>query len=116
MFFKTASLVNDRWDMILDLSMLESKLLILILSQIRKVTRKLISSVSLSLGERLIDWQSAKWQLDGPTKESYFICLWIIPGAEKAMVPHSSTLAWKIPWTEEPDGLQSMGSLTVGHD
>ena len=30
---------------------------------------------------------------------------------EKAMAPHSSTLAWKIPWTEEPDGLQSMGSL-----
>ena len=35
---------------------------------------------------------------------------------EKAMAPHSSTLAWKIPWTEEPDGLQSMGSLRVGHD
>ena len=36
--------------------------------------------------------------------------------AEKAMAPHSSTLAWKIPWTEEPGGLQSMGSLRVGHD
>ena len=32
------------------------------------------------------------------------------------MAPHSNTLAWKIPWTEEPDGLQSMGSLRVGHD
>ena len=32
------------------------------------------------------------------------------PRAEKAMAPHSSTLAWKIPWTEEPGGLQSMGS------
>ena len=32
------------------------------------------------------------------------------------MAPHSSTLAWKIPWTEEPSGLQSMGSLRVGHD
>ena len=30
------------------------------------------------------------------------------------MTPHSSTLAWKIPWTEEPSGLQSMGSLRVG--
>ena len=29
---------------------------------------------------------------------------------------HSSTLAWKTPWTEEPGGLQSMGSLRVGHD
>ena len=35
---------------------------------------------------------------------------------EKAMAPHSSTLAWKSPWTEEPGGLQSMGSLRVGHD
>ena len=35
---------------------------------------------------------------------------------EKAMTPHSSTLAWKIPWMEKPDRLQSMGSLRVGHD
>jgi len=35
---------------------------------------------------------------------------------EKAMAPHSSTLAWKITWTEEPGGLWSMGSLRVGHD
>ena len=35
---------------------------------------------------------------------------------EKAMAAHSSTLAWKIPWTEEPGRLQSMGSLRVGHD
>ena len=32
------------------------------------------------------------------------------------MAPHSSTLAWGIPWTEEPGRLQSMGSLRVGHD
>ena len=35
---------------------------------------------------------------------------------EKAMATHSSTLAWKIPWTEKPGRLQSMGSLRVGHD
>ena len=34
----------------------------------------------------------------------------------KAMAPYSSTLAWKIPWTEEPRRQQSMGSLRVGHD
>ena len=34
---------------------------------------------------------------------------------EKAMAPHSGTLAWKISWTEEPGRLQSMGSLRVGH-
>ena len=35
---------------------------------------------------------------------------------KKAMAPHSSTLAWKIPWVEEPGRLQSMGSLRVRHD
>ena len=35
---------------------------------------------------------------------------------EKAMTTHSSTLAWKTPWTERPGRLQSMGSQTVGHD
>ena len=35
---------------------------------------------------------------------------------EKEMAAHSSTLSWKIPWTEEPGGLQSMGSQRVGHD
>ena len=41
---------------------------------------------------------------------SFTFCL------EKAMAPHSSTLAWKIPWTEGPSGLQSIGSLRVRHD
>ena len=35
---------------------------------------------------------------------------------EKEMAIHSSTLAWKFPWTEEPGRLQSMGSQRVGHD
>ena len=35
---------------------------------------------------------------------------------EKAMAPHSSTLAWKIPWKEEPGRLKSMGSLRVAHN
>ena len=35
---------------------------------------------------------------------------------KKALAPHSSTLAWKIPWMEEPGRLQSMGLLRVGHD
>ena len=46
--------------------------------------------------------------------------LGLIPGSgrslEKDMAIHSSTIAWKIPWTEEPDRLQSMGSQRVGHD
>ena len=35
--------------------------------------------------------------------------------SEKAMAPHSGTLAWKIPWMAEPGGLQFMGLLRVGH-
>ena len=35
---------------------------------------------------------------------------------EKEMATHSSSLAWKIPWTEDSGGLQSMGSKRVGHD
>ena len=44
------------------------------------------------------------------------IYIHIVHISEKAMAPHSSTLAWKIPWTEEPGRLQSMGSHRVGHD
>ena len=60
---------------------------------------------------------------------SWGICIYYSPGVvhlsylnspapftEKAMVPHSSTLAWKSPWREEPGRLQSMGSRRVGHD
>ena len=45
-----------------------------------------------------------------------YIYIYIYIYMEKAMAPHSSTLAWKIPWTEEPGRLQSMGSLRVKHD
>ena len=44
------------------------------------------------------------------------ICLVLTSPPEKAMAPHSSTLAWKIPWMQEAGGLQSMGSHRVGHD
>ena len=45
---------------------------------------------------------------------NYSMVLRMLP--EKIMVPHSSTLAWKIPWTGEPGRLQSMGSIRVGHN
>ena len=57
-------------------------------------------AVLLSMGSQswtwLSDWTELNWS--------------------KTMAPHYSTLAWKIPWTEEPGRLQSMGSLRVGHD
>ena len=48
-----------------------------------------------------------------PVKDRFYNSLSKQP---HAMAPHSSTLAWKIPWTEEPGRLQSVGSLRVGHD
>ena len=49
-------------------------------------------------------------------RRCYKNCPWYIILLEKAMAPHSSTLAWKIPWTEEPGRLQSVGLLRVGHN
>ena len=48
----------------------------------------------------------------------YFLHLWLSSpySVENAIAPYSSTLAWKIPWAEEPGRLQSMGSLSIGHD
>ena len=46
----------------------------------------------------------------------FLIIAILVSVMEKAMAPHSSTLGWKIPWTEEPDRLQSMGSRRVRHD
>ena len=52
-----------------------------------------------------------------PVLNSIYLLIRVnILGTEKAMAPHSSILAWGIPWMEEPGGLQSMGSLRVGHD
>ena len=48
--------------------------------------------------------------------ERYVLLILSLFYREKAMAPLSSTLAWKIPWTEEPGRLQSMGSLRVRHD
>ena len=57
---------------------------------------------------------------DGKASACHAGDLGLIPGwedpLEKEMATHSSNIAWKIPWTEEPGGLQSMGSQRVGHD
>ena len=60
-------------------------------------------------------------QTDKKIKEKDFLSLEQLPGSreqvsEKAMAPHSSTIAWKIPWMEKPGRLQSMRLLRVGHD
>ena len=49
-------------------------------------------------------------------QETQVLSLGLEDPLEKEMATHTSTLAWKIPWTKEPGGLQSMGSQRVGHD
>ena len=51
-----------------------------------------------------------------PMRETWVRSLGREDPLEKEMATHSSILAWRIPWTEEPGGLQSMGSQRVGHD
>ena len=64
--------------------------------------------IMTSISESTLNWKFLINDLSSPEQ---YTC-----HTEKAMATHSSTLAWKIPWTEEPGGLPSMGSLRVGHD
>ena len=75
-------------------------------------------------GELRIHWGIPEWVLHLRWKKKSKRASWRMGGiwailariTEKAVAPHSSTLAWKIPWTEEPGRLQSMGSRRVRHD
>ena len=64
-----------------------------------------------NLISQVTTWLVLRW-----CRRSWSFCGVYPPLSEKAIAPHSSTLAWKIPWTEEPGELQSMGSVRVGHD
>ena len=61
-------------------------------------------------------WAAVHWVAKSWTRLSDFTFTFHFHALEKEMTPHSSTLAWKIPWTEEPGRLQSVGLLRVGHD
>ena len=87
------------------------------------------SSVHGIFQARILEWvaisfsSGSSWPRDQtwvscvPCNGRQILCQLLHLGiSEKAMAPHCSTLAWKIPWTEEPGRLQSMGSQRVGHD
>ena len=62
-------------------------------------------------------WQAAVHGVaKSQTRLSDFTLTFHLDELEKEMATHSSTLAWRIPWTEEPGGLPSMGSHRIGHD
>ena len=75
----------------------------------------------LAYGSLMLNYLSLTWCLFQP-KQSFFILYCVVWSLgqenhlEKGMATHSSILAWRIPWTEEPGGLYSMGSQRVRHD
>ena len=82
----------------------------------------IIDSVDVSLSELrelVIDRETWRAAIHGVAKSRTQLsdCTELnLPSLEKGMETDSSILAWRIPWTEEPGGLQSMGSQRVGHD
>jgi len=80
-------------------------------------TMEYYSAIKRNTFESVLRWMnlepSIQSEVSQKEKDKYHILKHIL---EKAMAPHSSTLAWKIPWMEEPGRLQSMGSLRVGHN
>ena len=81
------------------------------------------------LGDQIFDLSWTQLELDWALPAMFGLC-WALPAMQETQVQslggedspgegmstHSSILAWKIPWTEEPGGLQSMGSQRVGHN
>ena len=61
-------------------------------------------------------WAAVHGVAKSRTRLSDFTFTFHFHALEKEMATHSNVLAWRIPWTEKPGGLQSMGSHRVGHD
>ena len=89
-----------------------------LLMKVKEESEKVGLKLNIQKTKIMASCPITSWQIDGETMETvrdYFgEASKSLP--EKAMAPHSNTLAWKIPWMEEPGGLQSMGSLRVKHD
>ena len=85
------------------------------LSLLCEDTRRWPSSNQKVASHQTLNLQpSTSWKTQSPDLSEINICCLSL--LEKAMATHSSTLAWRIPWTEESGRLQSAGSLRVGHD
>ena len=79
------------------------------LSQYRKTFNKVQPSFMIKNSQQ-------KWPSSDDLMKSIYKKAWLTLLSEKATAPHSSALAWKIPWTEVPGRLPSVGSLRVRHD
>ena len=87
---------------------------IALISQASKVKLNILQARFQQYMNRELPDVQAGFRKGRGTRDQIANICWII--TEKAMAPHSSTLAWKIPWTDEPGRLQSVGSLKVRHD
>ena len=98
--------------------MTESEELKGLLMKVKEKSEKVGLKLNIQKTKIMASGPITSWQIDGETMKTMtgFILGGIQNHWEKAMAPHSSTVAWKIPWMEEPGRLQSMGSLRVRHD
>ena len=108
-----------------------------LLMKVKEESEKVGLKLNIQKTKIMASGPTTLWEIDGETGEtvetvsgliflgskittdgdrSHEIKRRLLLGTEKEMAPHSSTLAWKIPWTEEPGGLLSMGSLRVRYD
>ena len=86
-----------------------------LLIKVKEESEKVGLKLSIQKTKIMASGPITSWEIDGETVET--VSDFILGGSKiNAMAPYSSTLAWKIPWTEEPGRLQSMGSLRVRHD
>ena len=85
-----------------------------LLMKVEKESEKVGSKLSIQKTKIMASNPITSWQIDGKTMET--VRNFILGGSKKAMAPHSSVLAWKIPWTEESGRRQSMESHRVGHE
>ena len=89
-----------------------------LLMKVKVESEKVGSKLNIQKMKIMASGPITSWEIDGETVETVSNCIFMGSKIteEKAMAPHSSTLAWKIPRMEESGRLQSMGSLRVGHD
>ena len=85
------------------------------MGQMRTVSRGIAFQIALRNCSREASGKVSIYVLLVNGKYTHF-CRRLLLVSEKAKAPDSSTLAWKLPWMEEPGRLQSMGSLRVGHN
>ena len=83
---------------------------------------RILEYVDVQIGNQLVEFHLVVLYRRVEMNSGFFVCLFVFKythfnfNLEKAMATHSSTLAWRVPWTEEPGGLQSMESQRVGHN